>query len=136
MEITTNQTIQVLDAICEKFGIAVDWTADNVIPYVQELSTRFVRYQLIRSILSIILILIAIGVFGYLTYFFCKKASKIDEYDDRKIYIQVAAGLVAIILITFLIIGMIEIVSSTERIILCTTFPEKLIIDYIVSFMS
>ena len=31
MEIS-QQVIKVLDAVCDKFGIAIDWTSNNVIP--------------------------------------------------------------------------------------------------------
>lgn len=30
----SDQIIQVLDAICDKFGLAVDWTSTNVLPYL------------------------------------------------------------------------------------------------------
>ena len=28
----SEQIIQVIDALCEKFGIAIDWTTQNIIP--------------------------------------------------------------------------------------------------------
>lgn len=31
----SEQIISVLDALCEKFGIAINWTEENVIPYVE-----------------------------------------------------------------------------------------------------
>ena len=33
----SDQIIQVLDALCEKFGIVINWSGENVIPYLQEL---------------------------------------------------------------------------------------------------
>lgn len=29
------EVIKVLDALVEKFGIAIDWTSANVLPYLQ-----------------------------------------------------------------------------------------------------
>lgn len=36
----SDQIISVLDALCEKFGIAIDWTSQNVIPYIQLLAKK------------------------------------------------------------------------------------------------
>lgn len=41
---------KALDAVCDKFGIAVDWSSKNVIPYVQELSTRVVHFKIASAI--------------------------------------------------------------------------------------
>ena len=34
----SEQIIEVLNALCEKFGIAIDWTAENVMPYLTDLA--------------------------------------------------------------------------------------------------
>ena len=31
----SNEIIKVLDALSDKLGIAVDWTSENVLPYLQ-----------------------------------------------------------------------------------------------------
>lgn len=33
----SNEVIKVLDHICDKFGIAIDWSSSNVMPYLQDL---------------------------------------------------------------------------------------------------
>ena len=33
----SEEIIKVLDALAEKFGVAVDWTSANVIPYLEQL---------------------------------------------------------------------------------------------------
>lgn len=30
----SDQIINVLDALCEKFGLVIDWTSENVVPYL------------------------------------------------------------------------------------------------------
>ena len=37
----SQEIINVLDYLCNKFGIAIDWTSENVIPYIEELCERF-----------------------------------------------------------------------------------------------
>lgn len=46
----SNQIIAVLDAICEKFGIVIDWTASNIMPYLQDLCKRIVTYEIATSV--------------------------------------------------------------------------------------
>lgn len=134
MEIS-NQVIQILDALCNKIGIAVDWTSDNVIPYLQILMQKYVNYTLTTNIIYIILISSLIAFFAYLTIYFYKKYSKSQSYsDDKEVYGGLAIG-VGVILIMGIIIGVIIITTSAERIALCITFPEKLIMDYLKSFL-
>ena len=42
MEITNNY-IAVLDEISRKFGLAIDWTQQNVQPYLQELMSNVIQ---------------------------------------------------------------------------------------------
>lgn len=49
----SNEIIKVLDAICDKFGLAIDWTSQNVMPYVEQLCEHIVQYELSSSILYI-----------------------------------------------------------------------------------
>ena len=51
----SNQIIAVLDAICEKFGIVIDWTASNIMPYLQDLCKRIVSYEIATSVAWIVL---------------------------------------------------------------------------------
>jgi hypothetical protein len=49
----SQQIIEVLDYLFEKFGIAIDWTAENVMPYVQELAGKIVTYNVVTEALWI-----------------------------------------------------------------------------------
>ena len=73
----SDQIIQVLDALCEKFGLAVDWSGKNVIPYLKELSTRIISWEIATSILWIVIgvVMTIIGIIGA-TYIWKQK----DEY--------------------------------------------------------
>ena len=37
--------IAVINSLCEKFGIVFDWSAENILPKVQDLITRFAQYR-------------------------------------------------------------------------------------------
>lgn len=64
----SDQIIQVLDALCDKFGIAIDWTANNVIPQLEVLCKKFIRFEICTSIFWIVFgtVLLAVSwiVFG------------------------------------------------------------------------
>lgn len=58
----SEQIIQVVDALCEKFGIAINWTSENVIPYIETLCRKLVTYEISTSIAwMVIMTLLSIG---------------------------------------------------------------------------
>lgn len=63
MEVS-KQIIEVLDYICEKIGLAIDWTAvfasENVIPYIEQLCRKFITYEIATSVATMILFVIVI----------------------------------------------------------------------------
>ena len=36
----SEKIIKVIDALADKFGLAIDWTSANVMPYVQDLTGK------------------------------------------------------------------------------------------------
>ena len=50
----STQIIEVLNDICEKFGVAVDWTSKNVQPYLKELMMKCVNYKLATVIVWLV----------------------------------------------------------------------------------
>lgn len=56
----SEEIIKVLDNLSQKFGLAIDWSNQNILPYLQELMTRFITYRNITGITQIIIYIIAI----------------------------------------------------------------------------
>lgn len=77
----SEEIIKVLDNLGEKFGIAIDWTSQNIMPYIQELMSRYDRYYITSCmtwlVIETILLIISIVVFRG-----CIKEKKEDEYWD------------------------------------------------------
>ena len=46
----SEEIIKVLDNLAERFGVAVDWTSTNVIPYLQELCSKYITYEIATSV--------------------------------------------------------------------------------------
>lgn len=125
----SEQIINVLNTLCEKFGIAVDWTKANVLPYVQNLCDRIIIYSIAKDIATIILIVIGF-IISLFTFKFCFKRFKdINCYNDEGWEIgSVISGIIMCMLGTA---GIIVIPITIMEIIQACTFPELTIIQTI-----
>lgn len=70
----SEEIIKVIDELCKKFGVAIDWTSQNVLPYLQELGHRIAIYKIAMSAIGVFIGL----VFLVLGICLCKKV--ISEY--------------------------------------------------------
>lgn len=122
-----SKLIEILDALSEKFGIMIDWTQQNVQPYVQDLMHRVVQYKLATSIFGAVcwgLILIVCIML------FARNFKKVKF--DRCGYLENGCGKYLIITIAT---GILVLVSALVfpkmiiNIIQCTYIPEKIILE-------
>lgn len=125
----SEEIIKVLDALAEKFGLAVDWTSANVIPYLEQLCGKYVNYEIATSVVWMILglSLFIIGIVYYRIVYKNKDWGVVTyEYlsDDYTGRILLYVGVIFIF-----IISMIVICTQIFDIATCITFPEKIIID-------
>ena len=75
----SSQFIEVLDALCEKFGIVIDWTSQNVVPYLTDLAARIITYEIWTSAAWI-----AIAAIVFLiAWKMAKNLCKIDSPDNE-----------------------------------------------------
>lgn len=126
----SEEIIKVLDNLCEKFGIAIDWTSQNVVPYLKELVGRFINYEVVTSIFWIIVGVIAIIIPVIVIKKISKYAEKEieeDYYSDWRFYQVVTIIFGSLIVFTFLIMILFQIYDIIE----CYTIPEKVIFDYL-----
>lgn len=136
----SNQIIEVLNALCEKFGIAIDWTSQNVMPYVQELVKKAVNYELWTSVGWFLIWAIFIFSFFKLIHWYIKnrynKNNKIIEFiTDNEYYFWMSSSLFLIFGGIWTIISIIGVITQVMDIITCLTFPEKIVFNMIQSMM-
>ena len=74
------EIIKVLDELGKRFGIVIDWSNQNIIPYLQELLKRFICYRNITACVEII-ISIAMTIGGIVMFKFLNKWKKSDNYN-------------------------------------------------------
>lgn len=113
---TTEAFLKVFDYLSEKFGIVVDTTSKNIVPYLQTLGDKIVAYQESIAIMWIIVGAI-LAVFSLITFFIgCAK----DWEAMHWIMLFCGVG-----------IGAWIIIANLYTYIGCNTFEEKIILDYI-----
>ncbi|CZR92104.1 hypothetical protein CDFC105_32232 [Clostridioides difficile] len=114
----SEQIIKILDNLSDKFGMTIDWSNKNVIPYLQTLTTKYINYEVDISIFWIIICVIGIIVGALLIYIDWK-----DDEDDISVYATIGL-LIIIFSAVFIIIQSIDIITAK-------TFPEKIILNYL-----
>lgn len=126
----SQQVIEVIDELCRRFGIVVDWSKDNVFPYVEELIGKIVNYELWTSVVWLVMAIVA----GYFIYRLIKWSAKgIKEHDwwDNDLYC------VGAIVGAFLAVGAVVVCcQQIFDIVTCITFPEKVLYEFISTMMS
>lgn len=130
----SEEIIKVLDNLGEKIGITIDWTSENILPYLQDLMSRFIGLKNLQAIIwivisSIIILVTILAIVGTIKYI--KKQDKTSyEYDDEVFVCGLIDFAIGMITIIFLII------------LLCNTFgllqniytPELTLLEYISNY--
>ena len=131
----SEQIIQVLDYLCEKFGVAIDWTSQNLKPQIETLGKHIINYNIANSIFLLVIGLIltvagAIFVFKLFPTNYRKAESTLDDIDAFKsIAFAICGGLM-------LIIGIVMSVCYAHDLIEALCFPEMSILRYIQNFLD
>ena len=125
----SNQIIEVLDAICEKFGVVIDWTANNVTPYLQDLCHRIVTYEIATSVVWIVL---QVSIVFLAFYIRNKKVKPYSESDCDDYPLFVATVICAVITSIALITVCVQVLD----IIKALTIPEVTIYKFAKPFLK
>ena len=128
-----NEIIKVLDELCNKFGIVVNWADQNVLSYVQELSTKCVNWKMGISIVHLIygIVLLGIGIFGIWGTKYCYNKCKTATCSNDRCLWDWGCFLMCCVCSVSFMGFFIFVPSSIENIITCKMFPEKILIDTI-----
>ena len=121
----SSEIIEVLDYLGEKFGIAIDWTSNNVLPYLQTLADKFIKWEISTSIVWII---IAVFVMvGMIVLINLKGVREINEETYGMLWVP--AGL---LILGFFVVICVQIFDIIE----CNIFPEKVLYDFIKTMLN
>lgn len=129
-----SETIEILNFLSEKFGIMIDWTQQNVQPYIQDLMQRVVQYNIAISIaycvIFLVLFIIGIAVIIYNVAIIKNNDGNLfdaEYYTNLAVIIVTGIALIAIILLS---------VFTIFDIIQYCMVPEKIFIQELQSLMG
>ena len=130
----SEEIIKVLDDLGDRFGIAIDWTSENVLPYLQNLMDRFITYNIAMNILyiavcAIIIVGSIIGIPKISRY--AKEKIKEDPRSDW----DCGVVIINVLWVIASILSTTSLLRSISDIIRCVTIPEVVIFNYLQQFM-
>ncbi len=130
----SQEIINVLDYLCNKFGIAIDWTSENVMPYLEDLCGRYIQYEIYTSIAWMVVVFVTTLFVAIPLPFLHKKAKELEWKDY---YGTVCFAIIFWIIFVIMCIVSIAVISEqTFDIIECCTIPEKVIFEYVNNLMN
>jgi hypothetical protein len=132
----SKEIIEVIDALAEKFGIAIDWTSQNVLPYIKELCGKWCIYEAYTSIAWIAIFCIVLVIFTISTPILHSKVKNNKHGYDLDFGVTWAAIISWACLIISMIVCLIGIPTQVMDIIECKVFPEKFIIEQITKMIE
>ncbi len=132
----SDEIIKVLEYLSEKIGVTVNWTEENVLPYIQILCEKYVRWEIWMSATNIIFLL-AMLMFSI----WCMRMwIRWRQKDENQLYhedFDIIMGVMSWIVVIAVAIGCICFIpSEIQDIITCCCFPELQLCKYITGLMK
>lgn len=120
----SDQIIEVLDDLCSRFGVAIDWTQENILPTLSSLGEKYIRYEVATSIAWCVVCIAVASILLLLGRTFRK-----IEDEDLYVPCYIVGAIAAII-------AMFVVTVQAFDIIECITIPEKTIIEYLIRMIK
>ena len=122
----SSQIIEVFNAVCEKFGIVIDWASDTVGTYIAELCSRIAQYEIWTSIAWIV----GMVFFTIVSIFISRWLWKANGEDSLE-YADFSTILSIIVSGVLIFVTAIVIICQVLDIIQAIYLPELTAIEYI-----
>lgn len=132
----SEEIITILDYLCQKFGVVVDWTSENVMPYLQDLAARYIKYEMFSSIAWMVIIPIITLLIAIPLTIFHKKAKELKWNSNYHFGICSAAICFWIVFSVMAFASICVICTQVFDIIECCALPEKVIFEYLKTLMN
>ncbi len=131
----SSEIITVLDELCRRFGIVIDWSSQNVVPQLEVLVQKIVAYEYWTSVMWLVFgaVTIVIGIILAIigTRQTIKDANESCCGYDPDIYMPYV-----ILVIILCFIGVPIVMSQVMDMIACRTFPEKVVLDMLKAYLN
>lgn len=126
----SDQIVQIVNELSQKCGVAINWSSDTLLPFMQKIMTKMIHYELISSIVCMVVCIVLL-VSSVLV---CKRTIKAGIYD--KYGILSMRVLICVCAVPTGVLSGLGIVCQILDIIACLTFPEKILIEYVQSIIT
>ena len=117
----SSQIIEVLNDLCFKFGLAIDWSQENIMPHLEELAGKYISWEYATSSMWLVLgaLLLVVGVT------LCVWDWKTHALD----------GFGCMLGFMFAFVGACMCCTQIIDMLTCKYFPEKMIMEYVRALM-
>lgn len=128
-----NNAISVIDALCDKFGIMIDWTSQNAVPYLQHLMDSAVKMKITQDICIVITLVLAS------VFFLClgKKIRKNENFnwEENAGPLEFSYLGAMILYVVCALAAFVFVIYTIYDVSACVTFPEKVFMDMVIDYM-
>ena len=120
-----SEIIKVLDYLGEKLGMTIDWSNKNVMPCVEQICGKYIKWEISTSIAWIVIALVSVVSLLIVTYVGYKK-----DWDGDLVYcLGLLSGIIGALAVCVIGVQIFEIIQ-------CYVFPEKQIYEYISTLLK
>lgn len=128
----SSEITNILNDLGSRFGVVIDWSSQNVVPYVQDLVSRIAKLEMVNSVGAICFGIISLVITVLLIRFIFK------HYEDLNFDVYFGAKEVFLILgiVIFGMLGMILIPGGVSGLTKAIYLPELTAIEYIQRLMK
>lgn len=112
----SSEAINLIEYIASKFGVAIDWSNENILPMVQNLAGKYITWEIFLSIAWIVMVMILEIILIVII------RNDIKYWGTGAIVLFGSIG--AIGLLSVVVLQIFDIIR-------CITFPELQIIQYL-----
>lgn len=131
----SEQFIEIFNFLASQMGIIIDWTSENVVPYMQDFSSRFIRYEIAKSVTWIIIVLIISLILFILAKMATKEHRESDYYSEGILMFFAwmfftISCIVSFIIISFQVFHIIKAVNIPEQLIIEEMLQIKRMLGY------
>jgi hypothetical protein len=124
----SGEIIKLLDDLGKRFGIAVDWSNKNVVPYLQDLSSRIVNYEIATSAINIVISAVIVFLLYKLIKYIVRQFKEEQGFFYDVEELSIGACIFSAIIGACVIFGSFaEVFDIVEAL----TIPEKTIIEFV-----
>lgn len=122
----SEEIIKILDNLGEKVGLTIDWTSQNILPYLQDLMNRFISLQSTKAIIWIVILSVLVIATIILMVIGIRVGKRED--DGEIIFMAVSIGIIILIcLVVPLICNIFGLMQNIYT-------PEITLLEYITNY--